>query len=558
MILTDEQIVQHIESPHSKDLLEKSINDSRKLSMHINGTNVVDYIAQISNFENDEQIKLRKNTAISNRYLFNSIIRIVNKIFSAKGGSVYYTMPAEQDKDFRTKLSDIKGLTLRKWMQNKAMNKYLTDPNGVFLIENKMVRGERFAYPTYKSSASIHDYQHTGRQLEYLIMKVDSPDKKQDWYRVYDDASDRIVALANHQITEIQELTFRNLWGEVPGFVIGDLPHDVHEMYDSRFSLAMELADKHLRTNSVKNVYEFAHGFPLMWRMLTAKCSGCNGTGYINSKMHAECKGTGYQLRKDVSDIVGVIPPKTADEPKLVPDIAGYVQPDLETWQEFRTELTWCEKLIQYAILGSYTRDKTGAETATGVWVDVQPVNDSLDNYREWAEETEKFITDFLGKYYFDKLYEGCSVNLGQRYMIEKPDDLWKKYLDSRKQGAPTEKLDDDIVEYYESKYMNDAQTLEIQKRLFFANPYRHTTLDEAKTNLPQSQYLIRVYYDYWVSQIKEEDVIKAKDYQAVQDLFIKFANQKITENAKDLLQESGGQKNGKSNTAVNAANGVN
>jgi hypothetical protein len=509
--------------------------------MHVNGTNVDQYIALISNFENTEQLLLRKKTRISNRHIFNSLIRIINKIFSAKGGSTYYELDDQKSEEFRETISDIKGVALRKWIQNKGLNKYVTDPNGIFLVENKQVNGKRYCYPTYKCVTAIKDYQHTGRKLEYVIMPAGSdPNTRAEYFRVYDDARDRIVKYINNEVITVDfdefgnQLTFPNLWGEVPGFLVGDMPHNTLEMYDSRFSLSMELADKYLRTNSVKNVYEFAHGFPLMWRMLTAKCTSCNGTGFIDGKMHGDCKGTGYQLRKDVSDVIGVMPPKTADEPKLVPDIAGYVQPDLETWREFRTELEWLETAIQYAILGSYTREKAGAPTATGVWVDVQPVNDSLNDYADWVEETEQLITDYMGQYYYGADYKGSSINLGRRYMIEKPDDLWKKYLESRTQGAPTEKLDDDITEYYESKYMNDAKTLEVQMKLFFANPYRHVTIEEAKSSLPEKEYLKRVYYDYWVSRVNQAEVL-GKDYLSVQEMFIDFYNQKIKEDATSL-----------------------
>jgi len=545
MILTTGQILQFIKEPSSKELIEKACESHKKLDMHVNGNNVIEYIREISNFENSDQLVLRKNTSISNKHLFSSIIRVINKVFSAKGGSTYYELTDTKQDEFRNLLKDVKGVPIRKWIQNKALNKYLTDPNGVILIENKEGKEGLICYPTYKSINTIHDYQRNGRKLEYVIFKLPKTDDA-EWFRVYDDAKDYMVKLINDHIEIIEELngipqTFDNVWGRVPGFVIGDLFHDNLDLYESRFSIAAELADKYLRTNSVKNVYEFAHGFPIMWKMLTAKCKTCDGTGLIEGHVCRECKGTGYYIKKDVSDVIGIVPPTTNDEPKLVPDIAGYVQPDLETWREFRTELEWLEKLIQYSILGSYTREKADNETATGAFIDSQPVNDTLNDYADWVEETEKYITDFIGEFHYQGTYKGSSINLGRRYMIEKTDDLWKRYESARISGAPTEWLDDALIEYYESKYANDSKTLSIQKKLFYTNDYRHLTIAEAKTSLPLKEYLKRAFYDAWLITLSEEVILKL-DYQKLHDNFLQFVETKIKENATNLSGAESGQ----------------
>lgn len=536
MILDLSQISQFIKEPDSKELIEQACKAHEELDMHVNGNNVIKYLEQISNFENKDQLDLRHKTVISNRHLFNSIIRVLNKIFSAKGGSVYYDMPESKADEFRDKLNDIKGVTLRRWIQNKAFNKYITDPNGVLLIEYKTIDS---CYPTYKSINSIHDYQKTGRKLEYVIFKLED-----DFYRVYDDAFDYLVKFKDGAVEIIQDKSYPNPWGKVPGIIVGDLFHSTLDIYDSRFSIAVELANKYLRTNSVKNVYEFAHGFPLMWKLLTAKCKTCEGTGLIEGKVCTQCRGTGYYIKKDVSDVIGVIPPRTKDEPELVPNIAGYVQPDLETWKEFRIELEWLEKLIQYALLGSYiiSANKDATEkTATESFIDSQPVNDTLNDYADWVEETEKYLTNFMGEFYYQNTFKGSSINLGRRYMIEKTDDLWNKYLESKEKGAPPDKLDDDMIEYYESKYANDSKTLEIQKKLFYANEYRHLTIGEAKSSLPENEYLKRVYFDGWLLTLTEEEIIKSNNLR--EDYLIYFKT-KLEENAKTVSGTTSRQEN--------------
>lgn len=536
MKLREKEIISIVENPVNEAQIAESRKLSKSLNTHINGIGVDEYLQRTENFESEDQFVERKKVTISQKYVFHSIVRVINKIFTAKGGSNYYDIDNEKKKvELISLLKDIKGVPLRKWIQNKGLNKYLVDPNGIFLVEHTTVDSKKLCYPTYKSIGSIHDYKHNGRTLEYVLFKLEGEtdgdgDVK---YRLYDDEKDIYFTVKNDTINIIKK--FKNPWGKVPGVIISDFFHNEYPIYDSRFSVGVELSAKRLRTESVKNAYEHYHGFPLTWQILSKKCKTCNGTGYINSQLCPDCQGTTWDLSKDVSKIVGIVPPSNSDEPKIVPDVAGYVQPDLETWQEFRTELDWLEKMLQYTLLGSYTREKMDRETATSRFLDVQPVNDTLNDFADWVESTEKFISDFMGKYYLGNSYNGSSINLGRRYMIESPDEVWDKYEKARKSGAPTEKLDDDIMEYYEAKYANDAKTLQLQKKLFTVNDYRHVTIPEAKTNLPQTEYLKRVLFDSWVLWLKPDYILKTPHEelkQAFED-YVKerISNDKLIEN---------------------------
>ena len=115
--------------------------------------------------------------------------------------------------------------------------------------------------------------------------------------------------------------------------------------------------------------------------------------------------------------------------------------------------------------------------------------------------------------------------------MIESHNDIWEKYEQARKLGAPTNKLDDDMVEYFESKYVNDAKSLEIQKKLFFVNDYRHITIDQAATSLPFPAYQKRLLYDVWVLTINEDYILKTT-IEKMHDDFYKYVKENGT---KDL-----------------------
>lgn len=518
MILQEDQIISAIENPLLGDEITKAQKLSTDLNIHINGIGVDSYLKQLENFESSEQFQERLDVTISQKHIFHSIVRIINKIFTAKGGSNYYDIKGKSKKSEKDvelelidKLKDIKGIPLRKWIQNKGLNKYLVDPNGVFLIEHKKVGNKGISYPTYKSIGSIHDYQYNGRKLEYVLFQLEPitiQDEQVEQYRLYDDEKDLYFYVRNQEVVEIKQ--FKNPWGEVPGIVIGDFYHNEFDIFDSRFSIGTELAAKRLRTESVKNAYEHKHGFPITWQLLFKKCLTCNGEGFIKGKVCPDCGATGYDLNKDVSKVLGIVPPETRDDPSIT-EVGGYIQPDIETWREQRTELDWLEKKLQYTLLGSYIQDKRDRETATSRFIDVQPVNDTLNDFADWVENTEKFITNIMAKYYYKSGYGGCSINLGRRYMIEGPDELWEKYEKARKAGAPTEKLDDDIFEYYEAKYANDAKTLQVQKKLFMVNDYRHLTIQEAKENLPWDEYLKRVLFDSWKLTVKSDYIAKTE-----------------------------------------------
>ncbi len=550
MKLQSEDIIKYIEAPQSEDVINKSADLSKSLNIHINGIGVDEYLTQVNNFESEEQFKVRKEITISQKYVFHSIVRIINKIFTAKGGSNYYQLGEKaKDKDLEleliSKLKDIKGVPLRKWIQNKGLNKYLVDPNGIFLIEHKLVDGQKLCYPTYKSVSSIHDYKLNGREIDYVIFRLEQQEVDgvvKQIYRLYDDEKDLFFTISNNEV-EILE-SYPNPWGKVPGVVIGDFYHNEFNIFDSRFSIGIELAKKRLNTESVKAAYEYYHGFPLTWQLLFKKCIPCNGSGYIKGKVCTSCHGSGYDLNKDVSKILGIIPPQSSDDPKLTPDVGGYIQPDIETWQEQRKELDWLEKKLQYTLLGSYIQEKADRETAVSRFIDVQPVNDTLNDFADWVENTEKPLTDFMAKYYYNN-YIGCSINLGRRYMIEGPDELWEKYEKARKAGAPTEKLDDDITEYYEAKYANDAKTLQIQKKLFFVNDYRHLTIAEAKQNLPWEEFLRRLLYDSWKLTVSD-DLIASTPTESLKKLFDTYIikRSKTIKNETEDLSRVGSGKN--------------
>ena len=58
-----------------------------KLKLHFYGEGKTKYLTQIQGLENKSQIDLRKDFAVSNQFLCNNLLRPLDHIWDAKGGS---------------------------------------------------------------------------------------------------------------------------------------------------------------------------------------------------------------------------------------------------------------------------------------------------------------------------------------------------------------------------------------------------------------------------------------------------------------------------------------
>lgn len=496
MILKQGDIKRIIKENPNKAIVQEGQKMNKKLAVHIAGIGMDTYLEQINTFENPDQKKIRQKYARSNVDLFDRLSRPIDEVFSARGGSVYYNLPKAQEAEFRINLSNVEwGYTLRKWMDNIAKVAYLMDPMGLIFVEV----GNNEAYPTYKSIAGVYDYQLNGRRLDYIIFNT--PDK--NVYRVVDDAFDRLVKVDGESITSIPGKTFPNYFGHVPARIVSDLVRPGMDCFCSPFWTVVELADEFLREGSIKSVYKLLHGFPRYWQHITS-CGDCNGDGLKDGRDCPTCKGTGNKLRYDVADSIN-LPVPGKDDPKVAPDVAGYVTPDIEGWQKMTEELQLLEDIMNHTIWGTHQRDEADNETATGRFIDVQPVNRRLNKFSEWGEEIEKFITDELGVFYFPGSYKGASVNYGRRYLIESPDTVWEKYLNARSTGAPQSTLDELLRDYYYTKYSNDSLELQKHIRLMKIEPFVHLTLTEAKmVAYGTIDYKMKLYFSEWIGTLQE------------------------------------------------------
>ncbi len=500
-----------------------------RLNVHVNGVGTADYLKLIDNHESGPQHELRKKTATSNKFVFTNILRPVDKVFSARGGSKVYKLTNDKrEKEFKEKLSDVtKGMTISAWIQNIQANKYYSDPSGVVLVS----WDEDIAQPEMKSIYQIQNYESNGRTVEWILFApekrfdIEGKDIDGEFYRFIDDAFDYTIWVkSDESVIFVEDETYLNVFDSVPVIINSPSYNFSLTYHDSPIDNTIELADHYLRTTSIKNIYEFLHGYPRYWEY-THECPVCKGMGVYANEPCVSCHGTGRILRKDVSDVLALKVPKEGD-PKLAPDVAGYVQPDLESWREQREELDWLYTLMYFTEWGT-TEENQDNETATSRFIDSQAVNDRLNQYADAFEDMEKKLTDLLGEFYFSGSYEGSSVNYGRRFLIESADAVWKRYEEARKNGSPKQTLDYMLLQFYQSEFANDIESLAIMQKALKVEPFVHKSDEEIeKITLIGPEDKIRKYYfnEFWRS-LSQSDLL-ILDVTAIESKFTEYIKQ--------------------------------
>lgn len=501
MILEEAQIIEVINADEP-DFIKKAKKKQERLDMHVNGNNVIEYLKQVEGHENEAQLELRKRFVMSNKHLFTNLLRPVDKVFSAKGGNRSYQLSGteETENKFKARIQDVRfGKSVRGFIKHVQKNKYYTDPAGLVFFE----WDEENTYPTIKSIKKIRNYETNGRSVEWILFEgeqrtgVDGQTLPGYFFRFVDDEKDVTYHKEGDRVVQVQDEYFVNPWSKVPAIVNSNIPSDDLLYSVSPLDSIVELADKYLRTNSIKNIYEFLHGFPLFW-MYHQKCKSCKGTGEIDGETCKSCNGTGASMKRDVSDMLLLRTPKDKDAPVITPDVAGYVMPDLEVPKEQREELNWLYVSMSLTFWGAEF-EKGDNETATGRFLDVEPVNDRLADFSESFEDMEKRMTDIIGKFYFSDIYKGCAISYGRRFILEKPDEIWNKYTKARSTGAPQSTLDLLLKQFYQSEFQSDPETLAIMLKAMRVEPFVHRGIEQVRPLVDAQTFKEKLYFsEYW------------------------------------------------------------
>lgn len=536
MILDENRILKLIQSP-SNPYIEQWKKEHILLDLYYNGGDVSKELEQVKNYENQAQKDLRDKIARSTKDFLSNLLNPLNKIFSASGFKTTIEITSETAlESFENHLDKLpEGISIKKWVETYWKEAYITDPNGICFIEVEDEEEQPKAYPTYKSILTIHDYALKWTSFEYVIFNLGkfkiSPNKEVVVYRVYDDEKDGLYYVDNEKLYEFvaegkTTSIIKHNNGFIPAVLCSDIVDKKTNGKKSFINKIDEILKEYMRDSSVHSIYKFLHGFPIFWR-IASKCTTCAGEGKIIDPLdHTKkvkcptCLGKGVKVTADVSDGVTLPLPKEG-QPKIAPDIAGYVQPDLETWQKQLDEMLSMKKDMHFALWGTYTEDEK-SNTATGRFIDAQPVQDTLKNISETAENIEESLVDFMGKIMYKDLFKSATIKYGRRFLIETPDVLWEKYIKAKEAQSPISTLDYLYNQFLIAEYNNDPVMLDQKMKEFYLEPFAHYSLEDLKGVATGEQIQRKLLFSEWaiygVDFTKSEEELKLEFDKYIKD----------------------------------------
>lgn len=490
-------------SNKTHDWVTKAREENKTLKALVNGEGFSEVlIKKIEHLESAERANVRRKYSKDIRDLFVRVWKKRQNVFDANGGSENLKIKSETlTKEFNKILSSFKS--------NKSLYKYLaenlfqltdTDPNGVIMLEYKT--GEEIdLYPVYRSINDIRYYKSDGQLVDYIVFepKVNESISVRTW-RFVDDKTDYTFTEVDGDFILDEEKTFDHPFGKVPCIILSEKQVTGSEERISPVDPVVELAKDYARDKSVLTIYKFQKGMPIHWRY-GSKCKPCSGLGKIGSDTCPSCDGKGFPRKSDVSD-VHILPIPKDGQPFLGDKVAGFSSPDLATWEQYKKALRDMESLIDDTIWGTDKTHQTenNNETATGRYIDIQPITNTLNEYSDVAEYVYNTLSNWVINF-VDQSKDKDEVlyhrSLGRRYIIESPDVLMDKYGKAKENGDNNTILDKLMEEIILSKYKSDPYMQSQMLLKSKVEPYLHLSTKEV--------------YDYYGAEESNKKVLFQK-----------------------------------------------
>jgi hypothetical protein len=552
-MITTQKIIDILSSEISPKIIQAR-NMCDKLRMHVEGDSdlLQKYLKQINNYENEKQYQARKKHAISNRFLTEELLRPTDNVFSAKGGSRSYKFSSNLDSNQETfvqKLIDVRdGISLGEYIENTWFHYHIVDPNGLIFLEvpteeDLLENPDAKPKPCYKSIHNIRDYEQNGMKVKWVVFEpfnvyeVDVQGNKKTVKLFW--AVDKISYKLYQQLDDSLELVkeIENTFEEVPAVLCSNIQDYSNDIKTSPIWPQVELLNKYVTSNSVLSITEFFFNYPREWTYVD-DCNICHGSGKIaiersDGPMQMSncntCGGTGKSDRKDVTDIIKLRIPDS-EGVKIDPP-AGFTTLPTDAWKLQTDSVDRVWNLIYFSHWGT-TTEKSDNETATGRFIDVQPVHNRLNKYSKSAEKTHTILAEFLGQHYFPETFENAIVQYGRRYLVETPDQIWEKYLKAKTDGAPVTVLDMLLYQFLESEYRENEEMLMYEYKKAQIEPFIHQTVEQVRqsTSITNRDKTAKEYFNAWCLSIDKNKIINDNLKSLKEDLY-SYIQTKITEN---------------------------
>jgi hypothetical protein len=495
---------------------------SNELKALVNGDDFIEeLIEKIENIESDKKALARKKYSRSIKDLFERLFQPIDNIYYATGGVKDYDIPNDSIRNqFIKKIASIRdNKPLSEWIQKNAIKLMNTDPNGLIFLEYKTIPTIDI-YPTYKSIEKIRYYQAEGQLVEYVIFEPKKKNNRTFW-RIVDDAKDRVFEQIGMDFVLIEELTFEHPFGQTPALICSNIQEPGEDEKLPAIDSIIDAAKEYARDQSFLTLYKIYKGNPIFWKYVQY-CGECAGTGKSGDEACGTCDGHGKMVSKnDVTDVVELPVPDSTDSPIIAPNIAGFISPDLNVWEQYNLELAKLEENIYKTHWGTFygvSKNTGSIKTATEVMFDKQPMENKLNMYADFVEYIEWKISEWILNFYDttkDKNESRITINLGRRYIIESYDTLLERYENAVKLQDNSVVLDKLFGEYLGAKYRNNPIDLHINLLKAKLEPYLHLNLTDVISIFGQEEAQRKVLFNKWWKTVtdyyKSEDVLSAE-----------------------------------------------
>lgn len=526
MVFTDSEAIAKIKElseDSTPDWVLTARNKSKVYKALVDGDNFCDVLIElIEGIESAAKQKARKKYSKDIRDVFERVFKPRENVFQSNGGSEKLILPNENMRNIFFNLQS-------NFKSNKSVFKYLSevyfnlsdvDPNGLIFLEYNAAKK---LYPTYKSINDIYSYEPNGQKIEYVAFEPEESEvggvKIKKW-RLVDDENDRVI-IENGNVISIYS-QFKHPFGETPGLILSEREKIGTNLRLSNIEKVVELAKDYARDKSVLTIYKFQKGYPIHWRYVT-QCRKCIGIGKTDDGTCNACDGHGYIRNTDVTDMVS-IPIPDIDQP-TIPVIAGHISPDIETWKQYKDDIKDFEKIMKDTIWGThlYSNQNSNvqeAETATGRYIDVQPIINSLNPISDTVEYIDNTICNWILNF-VDPLKKKSEIiynkTYGRRFIIENPDIILLKYQEAKKTSDSSTILDKLLEEFILSKYKNEHVMQSIMLKKKDIEPYVHMSFEQVNLAFgPNEAFKKELFKRFWsICDVYKSSEILTEEFNA-------------------------------------------
>jgi hypothetical protein len=475
-------------------------------------------INKIEKIESNKIANARKKYSKDIRSLSTRLTNARSNVFQANGGSVELTIESET---LRKELNNI----FTSFKGQKSVHNYLSenlfqlsdiDPSGLIFIEytsDKQVLSD--IYPTYKSIQDVRYYESDGQAVQVVLFEPTPIPNGVQW-RVVDSEREWFINQIGQAFTEDTAKSFDHPFGNVPAVVLSEKIKTGCKSRLSWFDKVIPDMELYAQKSSVKTIYEIQKGLPDHWKM-KAKHRDEVGVNRTGRDVDISKSLQGDSISNDVTDITIVPQPRDGDP--AIKAYSGYVSPDIDFLDYSAKSIKELEETISETLWGTTKeKDSKGQETATGRYIDQQPIHNALNGLANIAEYVQNALANFVVKA-VDRT--GSEDNryiyiAGRRFLIESVDAVLERYQNSMKNGLPSVILDKNLEEWVLTKYKTDPQTQHQMMTKIKLEPYVHWDIVTVGGLFGAGDAYQKVLFNDWWK--KEAD--KTKDYNTLQKEF--------------------------------------